>query len=816
MRDNSIGTFFTPRDPLRERMRRGVIPSILVAALAALACIYVLSRVPGREPGNGNSASIDEFGRIEIVRDEWGIPHVFSDTDGGAMYGLGYATAEDRAFQMYFSLRIVQGRLAETVGDAEKTSGAGTAVENDVAMRLLGFYRAAEKLTRNLDNETRTLLEAYSRGVNDYVAHHRQDLPYLFEDYDLEPEPWSAAACIASWWHMGQFFAGDGLGDLRVYNRIKAKEFQPGPARYDDEAAVVQQDDVGEDWIRQVEEFVEEHQLRFDGQAKGTSPEFSHAWVVGGNRTTTGSAVLCSDPQTPVRNPSLFYEFHVRGETFNARGIGVPGSPAILIGWNQNVAWGVTALGADQADLFVLHTDPDRPNGYLFEGESREMDVWTEEIPVRGGMSQNITIRETHYGPVVTELVPDVQPGQEVAVKRVPLCETERETIQAAFTMMRAGDVHEFSEALQDWRFPSVNMVFGDANGEIGYWAIAAIPIRSSLSLAGGSAAHEGNSSAYDWQGFVPYDLLPHTLSSRRGYLSTGNNRPIASFYEIPLGVSTGGGGDTVRSWRLRELLSERRSFQPEDVLDIHYDTTNPSKRELLRVGYHLRDRQKAQLSREAMGVLRHLEAWYGNGSESNMSLMGTELANCITITFRQSHTPLALEYGGGQSGLCLFLRTIGDILNSNPEAILDRQVVDFVDDVLTSAWRYCQSRYGRVPDGWHEHAGDELQGRKLGYYESLDGFASLDDRHDVVFPSLSCVDQGTIVSQSAQSYTQWVPLHDVDSARSILPIGQSEVPGRPSRMSTYRLWEEGKLHPAPITREEVDRYAASSQLLAP
>ncbi len=415
---------------------------------------------------------------------------------------------------------------------------------------------------------------------------------------------------------------------------------------------------------------------------------------------------------------------------------------------------------------------------------------------------------------MVTELVPDRERGQELAARRVPMCETERETIQAAFSMMRAEDVHEFSEALKDWRFPSANIVFGDAGGEIGYWAIAAIPIRSPLALAGGSAAHEGNSSLYDWQGFVPYDLLPHALNPKRGYLSTGNNRPIASFYGIPMGATTGWAGDTVRSWRLRELLTQLESFNPEDVLQIHYDATNPSKRELLRLGYHLRDRQGAPLSREALAALQHLEAWYGNGSRSNMSLRGTELTNAISITFRRSHTTLALEYGGGQSGLCLFLRTMGRTLDENPEAVLDRQVVELVDGVLAEAWRYCQGRYGRVPDGWLERAVTELRRRKLGYFDSLDGFGSLDDGQDLSFPLLSCVDQGTILSQSAQSYTQWVPLHDVDSALSILPIGQSEAPSAPFRTSTYGLWEEGKLHPAPITRAEVERYAVETQVL--
>ncbi|MFH1738086.1 MAG: penicillin acylase family protein [bacterium] len=141
----------------------------------------------------------DSFGSIEILRDRWGVPHVFSDTDEGAMYGLGYACAEDRAFQMVYSLRLMQGRLAETIGDVPQLNrGKGTTLDSDKKMRILGFYRAATKLVANLDTETVKLLEAYCDGVNDYVAEHPDDLLYLFKKLDLKIEPWTPADCIAS------------------------------------------------------------------------------------------------------------------------------------------------------------------------------------------------------------------------------------------------------------------------------------------------------------------------------------------------------------------------------------------------------------------------------------------------------------------------------------------------------------------------------------------------------------------------------------------------------------------------------------------
>src|SRR5262249_32179552 len=160
---------------------------------------------------------------------------------------------------------------------------------------------------------------------------------------------------------------------------------------------------------------------------------------------------------TPVRNPSVWMEFHVKGQTFDARGVGIPGSPGLLIGFNHRVAWGLTALGADQADLFRLETAADHPDEYRWNGGWRKMEVRTENIMVKDGPTATLTIRETHLGPVMSEFA-FRQPGDpQVALKRVPVCETNRDTIQGVLAMMRAQDANAFREALTGWHFPSAN-----------------------------------------------------------------------------------------------------------------------------------------------------------------------------------------------------------------------------------------------------------------------------------------------------------------------------------------------------------------------
>ena len=778
-----------------------------------------------------------DSGKVELLRDRWGVPHVFADTDAGAMYGLGYATAQDRAFQMYYNLRIIQGRLAEVVGDVkvgvtrQAPQGRTSALRSDIQMRTIGYWPAAQETAGQLDPEARQLLEAYSRGVNDYVSNHPKELLYLFEKYDLKPEPWTPAACIASWWRLGLFFAGDGLREMMPYYETKdgaarVRQFaaRDGAARgthVRDDASVIQRGDVSDAWVQQVQDYATQHNLmrKVDVPAaeRQPGPKFSHAWVVGGKRTTTGSTVLISDPQTPVRNPSLWYEFHLSGKTFNARGLGVAGSPNILIGFTPKIAWGLTALGADQADLFVLKTDPNRPNQYLLDGQWRDMEVRTETLKVKDGEPQTLTFRRTHFGPVVTAIAMGIRRGDEVALKRIPLCDPQRDTFRGILDMVHAQDVRQFQKALGGWTFPSANCVFGDAQGNIGYKTVLSLPIRSSRSSLDGGVAHEGWDSANDWQGFLPHELLPQVIDPQQGWLVSANHRPIASFYPLSLGISTGSLGDTDRSWRLKERVKAKGEgkFTPEDVLDIHYDTVASIKRDLVKLGYHLRDVQKYPLEEETLLALKYLESWQAAGSKLEMSIKGTEILNLMPMAFRQNFAA-AVTYGGGLSGLCNMLQTIDARIAADPKATLTEEEADYVNLIVRAAWRYGKANYGDDPNQWHQRGQKALLEKKLPYMSTLDGFESLDPEKDLTCPALRCTDGGTILSQMAQSYTQFVRLDDADKSMSILPIGQSEHPDSPYRLSNYDLWGQGQLHPAPLSRQAVDKLAESRTILAP
>lgn len=770
-------------------------------------------------------AASADLGKVELLRDRWGVPHIFAESDAGAMYGLGYFTAQERGFQMTYALRIMQGRSAEILGSRQKAGGRSSALESDKRMRTFGWSRAASRIATNLDHETKSLLQAYCDGVNASFQKQQQSgtLHPLFKDLSVSPEPWTPADCLLSWWHLAQFFATDGTRDLMVWRnnrnpapgQLRAPEMVKSWA--DDTTAVVQLGDASKTWLEGVERFTAANGFQRTGTiSTNDAPKFSHAWVVGGKKSTTGSATLVSDPQTPVRNPSLWMEFHLKGKTFDVRGIGVPGSPGLLIGFSKNIAWGLTALGADQADLFRLETSAGRTNEYRWNGAWRTMTVRTETIAVKGGDSVPITLRETHLGPVVSEFAFRQSGDPEVALKRVPNCETNRDTIQSVFALMRAKDASEVEASLTGWQFPSANCVYGDSKGRIGFSVVGAIPLRSASSTdRGGGEALAGTGDKDDWQGFVPGHLLPRVEDPAQGFLLSANHRPVGAFYKIPLGTSTGSLGDTIRSWRLRERLTARDRFSPSDVLDVHYDTINPARREMVRLALQMRKTQPDSLSQKSLETLAELEKWLSAGASSDLKSTNAELATRLSTFFRFVSTPLALEHGGGESGLARFLKSASARMATNSNVRFSKEECEFLDRVLSEAGTSTPSAAGRGRESASQTTRNGGLPR-LGWFDSLDGFGTLDQQRDLAVPDITCLDGQTIHCQSAQSYTQWVPLHDVDSAQSLCPIGHSDRPESRFRTSTMELWGSAKLHPAPLSRSAVEGITAERTTLLP
>jgi len=780
------------------------------ASRAALVSSLLLLGSCGGGGGGGGGLAAEQ---VTLVRDEWGAPHVFAETDRGALFGLGWATAEDRLFQMVRSRLMAQGRVAEFFGPGFVPGGGEANVDHDRAARLSGWWRHAVRATALLDPETLGLLQAYSDGVNAYTASPSARFHPLFAQYGIPIEPWRPEDCIAVWLRFGRHFATDGSDEvarLREWEALTATltvgEALAEMHKYsvcDEGAAVVQAHNVPAVVRQAMQDYADALGLSGGCQVPLDGPTFSQAWAVAGPRSTTGRALLGGDPRSEVYRPNKFYEWSLDGETLLVRGIGVPGSPIALSGSTPHVAWSPTALGMDQADLFSLATDPSgHPGQYWLDGSWRAFEVdELETIRVKGGADRSLRYRETVWGPVVTAVLSGTLPGEEYSVKRVPTVDPARETARALLGLYRARDVDEVLSALGEWSWPSINMVFADAGGRIGYTIAGDVPVRNPAITLAGVIPHDGSTSASDWIDRLPWGLQPHVLDPVEGELLSANHMPVGSWYPIPIRFGAGGRGDTPRSRRLRERLQALPPIvTPDEVFDVRLDVVQPCRRDLVELGVWLRDNQPGRLSPDAVAALAVLEPWWLAGAPMDDSHPGAPLAWQLDLLFREANTAeeLLQTYGEGDSGLNLFLKTkIADVRAPSPVPLTPAEAGD-VDSRLAGAW--AAARLLGDPSGLTAWYRSEVLTFTVEAWASLEG---LPPPTPVAAPlsvgPVRCADPDTLFSPPYQGHTLLAQPGAGDVARSLSPPGQSEHQG-PHELDQVGLWELGEVKQAPAT----------------
>jgi penicillin amidase len=455
------------------------------------------------------------------VRDQWGIPHIFAATDHDAFLALGYVHAQDRLWQMEMNRRIGAGRLSELLGEAT--------LDIDKFQRTLGYYRAATSDYALLGERSRLALDAYAAGVNAWIAEgHLLPPEYLL--LGAKPEPWTPIDSLV-WekmmsWDLGGDYEmellrrqlGDALGPER------AAQLLPG---YPQDGVLILPDGVQPAaWEQTASDLLAlDRRLQLDF-GRGGREIGSNNWVVSGSRTESGLPLLANDPHLGASIPSIWYLAELQGDQIHAIGATFPGLPAIVIGHNERVAWGVTNVGPDTQDLYIERINPANPNQYAVGDEWEAMTVVEESIVVDGEDEPlRWAARSTRHGPLISDVTGT---GVPIAMRWVAL-EPGDTTMDAFMDINYAADWEQFVRALQRYVSPSQNIVYADVAGNIGYYAPGRIPIRA--------AGHDGMLPApgwddsAEWQGYIPFAELPQAYNPAAGFIATANNRIVGDDY---------------------------------------------------------------------------------------------------------------------------------------------------------------------------------------------------------------------------------------------------------------------------------------------
>lgn len=518
-------------------------------------------------------------GTVTIVRDSDGVAHVTGASETDAAFGLGFAHAQDRLWQLEVQRRIGYGRLSEVFGAAT--------LDTDRFLRTLGVARAARSAFERLDAETTAILEAYAAGVNAFLATNPV-LPPEFLILGVQPEPWQPVDSLV-WakmmaWDLGGNWSDEVLRSLLVA-RIGAEDAEFLLPAYTADGPVILPEGAASPPVATAaasgaaiqpataRALLDLWQTVHLTTGLGDRMAGSNNWVIGGARTASGKPLLVNDPHLATRIPSIWYLAHVQGGAINAIGATFPGLPAVVIGHNGQIAWGVTNTGPDVQDLYVERIDAQ--NFVEYNGTREPVTLISESIKVKNEEPVTLTVRVTRHGPIISDVTDGT--GETLAFRWTALDE-EDATIRAFLGVNRARNWAEFTAALRDYRAPMQNFVYADVAGNIGYYAPGALPIRRN---GDGRLPVPGWTDEYEWVGYVPFEQLPHVYNPPQGYIASANNRVVGDDYPYLISTSW---ASPYRAQRIIELIEQGSQFTVADMRAMLGDVVSAQARDLLPV----------------------------------------------------------------------------------------------------------------------------------------------------------------------------------------------------------------------------------------
>lgn len=520
---------------------------------------------------------------VTVRRDDRGIPRIEAANEPDLFFMQGYVTASDRLWQMDLLRRTARGELSEIFGKST--------LEEDKRQRVYGFAALAESQVNRLPSNQRSVYEEYARGVNAFIESlDAKSLPVEFQLLKYSPRLWMPADSLI----VGKLLA-ESLSNTWMVDLVNAlfadlpptvrQELRVQTSAWD--VLVVGNDKIGKDEagpvthrasvnrsavktnflavLSSVEEVTRDSLKRVGIYA----PELaaSNNWVVSGKRSLSGKPLLANDPHLEPSAPSIWYMTHLEAPTFNVAGATLPGVPCILLGHNDQIAWGATNLGSDVQDVYIEKFDKQNPKLYATPQGWREASIRREEIKVRKGFNDFTSeiipfeITLTRHGPIALEME-----SKRYAVRWTVL-DPQSLDLPAFYEVNRARSWKQFCSALSAYSGPAQNFVYADKEGHIGYYGAGKVPIRRT---GDGTLPYDGSTDNGEWVGFVSFDKLPHVYDPPSGMIVTANNRIVGEDYPYLL---TQNWLPPYRARRIFDLLQSKAKLTIEDFRKIQRDT---------------------------------------------------------------------------------------------------------------------------------------------------------------------------------------------------------------------------------------------------
>ena len=780
------------------RHRRLIVAVVVILFLVAtVATTFGLAFIRPLPTIDGDERLLGLHERAEVLRDSFGVPHIFAADEHDASFLQGYVTAQDRLFQMDLYRRAAEGRLAEVLGDP--------GVESDTFVRTLGLNRAASLDLGVASPDALADLQAFADGVNKFLEQHGDALPFEFLLLGYKPDPWKPLDSLA----VAKLQVYDAAGNLtQELMRADIAEHAgldvlptlipdpTGNVAYDERAwNEVAADLSPTTGVRGAQALAD-----LTGREPGAEGLGSNCWALAGSKTKSGKPLLAGDPHLGIRNPGIWYELAVSFGDVSFIGFSIPGVPGVVIGHNSHVAWSFTYGYADTQDLFVEHPDPTDPRRFEYQGRFEPATFVREAIAVKGRTDPILVdVAITRHGPIITPVLT----GQkaQLALRWTALDATK--AFDAIRGMIFAKNFTEFRAAAADFAGADLSACYADVDGHIAYALIGRLPDRP----GDGRMPVPGWTGAYDWRGLLPGSADPFVLDPPDGLVLNANNRPVQS----PSAVAYFGDWDP--GYRYSYLKSKLDPLKDGDLAAmqrLQTDYTSPAVQRFHDV--MVAARPTTAIGQQAQKIARDWDGALGVDSAGAAVYEGWVLA-MARLVFADKLGKIAFEEYANSGPMIFALWTLvanttspwftelGDAAVTGRDALagaaLDEGAKDLVKRLGTDMTKW---KWGDLHTISFEHP---LSAAKpLDLILTIGPVRRAGDGYSPNNGAYSRTKPYTLISHPSER--QIVDLGDLDASLSITPVGESGQPYSRHWGDQTKLWASGQYKPMPLGRERI------------
>jgi penicillin amidase len=747
---------------------------------------------------------------VEIIKDRWGIAHIFAQNQKDLFFAQGFNVASDRLFQLEIWRRQATGTLAEILGRR--------ALKRDIGARLLKFRGDLKSELEFYHPQGEEIITSFVHGINAYIDMTRKRpelLPLEFQLLGLKPGHWTPEVVISR--HNGLFRnIGDEVSLARAVHLLGPENLEGLLDLHPGNPSLIPADGLDLALISGsiLEPYREARAaVRFDPEDVVAAyfvdqPGWnlgSNNWAVSGRLTGNGRPLLASDPHRTIQVPSLRYWVHLVGPGWNVIGGGEPALPGVSIGHNDFGAWGLTIFAADQEDLYVYDTSQADPNRYSYGQDWEDMRLIREEIPVKDEQPYTATLKFTRHGPVIFE---DSIKNKACALRAAWL-ETGCAPYLSSLRLDQARTWPEFRSAAFANRTPSENIIWADRNGDIGWQATGLTPIRKNWP---GLLPVPGD-GRYEWSGFIPPEDLPSIINPASGFVATANQDNLPPGYPYQVGYIW---TDPFRYLRVSEVLSSGKKWTLEDMAALQQDFLSIPARLLVSLAKGLEPADPTL--RRALGLLRKWDFVLAPDSAAAAVYVAWQravLKNLNALVFPE-------ELRGSLPGRSLMkairrLQAPDPNFGPDPQAARDRLLLDSLGQAVASLrkifgpdmarWRYGNTRFHhvRLRHPLSQTVKDDI--RRLIDLGPLPRGGNGETVNNT---------SGVNNQASGATFRMIVDLSDWDRALGTNAPGQSGDPKNPHYSDLFVMWAEGRYFPVHFSRPKIQSAAEKTTILQP